>query len=297
MKRELTPAELDGVLRRAGLDREVAEVTRLAEGTYNTAYRVRTGGRGYVLKAAPGTPGLTYEHRLLETEARYYRAAAGLPVPGVVHTEPGLLLMTELPGRPWYPATPPEHLRPALRRQLGEVLAAQHRVTGPGFGYPQLGLAPTWPEAFTGMLTALLADARRYAVALPVPADRLLGAVASSAFAEVRVPALVHFDLWDGNILVHGERLGGLVDGERAFWGDPVAEFVSLALFGDIDADPDFLDGYGLPALTPAQRYRLACYQAYLYLVMLVETVPRGDEDPKRREELAGHLRRAADRF
>ena len=37
-----------------------------------------------------------------------------------------------------------------------------------------------------------------------------------------------------------GRRIGGLIDAERAFWGDPLAEFVSLALFGDIDL-PDRL--------------------------------------------------------
>ena len=56
---------------------------------------------------------------------------------------------------------------------------------------------------------------------------------------------LVHFDLWDGNILVEsdpaGHRIGALIDAERAFWGDPLAEFVSLALFGDIERDTAFL--------------------------------------------------------
>ncbi len=52
------------------------------------------------------------------------------------------------------------------------------------------------------------------------------------------MPVLVHFDLWPGNILVErpaaGEaRIGGLVDGERMFWGDPLADFVSLALLGE----------------------------------------------------------------
>ncbi|WP_053735273.1 hypothetical protein [Nocardia sp. NRRL S-836] len=72
--------------------------------------------------------------------------------------------------------------------------------------------------------------------------------------------------------------LTGLVDGERAFWGDPVAEFVSPALFGGIEADVDFLAGYGF-AFTDADRVRLAAYQAYLYLVMLTERVPRGSTD------------------
>jgi fructosamine-3-kinase len=100
---------------------------------------------------------------------------------------------------------------------------------------------------------------------------------------EVTTPVLVHFDLWDGNVLVEsssaGRRLGALIDAERAFWGDPLAEFVSLALFGDIEQDAAFLDGYraagGTAVFDPAARQRLSLYQAYLYLIMWVEAVPR----------------------
>ena len=65
---------------------------------------------------------------------------------------------------------------------------------------------------------------------------------------EVTTPTLVHFDLWDGNILVDTTAptptIGGLIDGERAMWADPLADFVSLALFRDIEQDGAFLHGY-----------------------------------------------------
>jgi hypothetical protein len=45
---------------------------------------------------------------------------------------------------------------------------------------------------------------------------------------------VVHFDLWDSNVFVQ-ERDGrfgieGVIDGECAFYGDPLAEFVALAV-------------------------------------------------------------------
>jgi Phosphotransferase enzyme family len=47
----------------------------------------------------------------------------------------------------------------------------------------------------------------------------------SAALDDVRTPVLVHFDLWDGNILLDrisgSVEIGGLIDAERAFWGDP----------------------------------------------------------------------------
>jgi fructosamine-3-kinase len=91
---------------------------------------------------------------------------------------------------------------------------------------------------------------------------------------------LVHFDLWQGNILLDHGEITGLVDGERAFWGDPLAEMPSLALFGNID--DAFLDGYGGIAFDDAARRRLALYRAYLYLIMLIEGAPRGYSGPDR---------------
>ncbi|HEY6789746.1 MAG TPA: hypothetical protein VI365_20805, partial [Trebonia sp.] len=74
-----------------------------------------------------------------------------------------------------------------------------------------------------------------------------------------------------------------------AFWGDPLAEFVSLALFGDIEQDTAFLHGYrvagGAVTFDSATRQRLSLYQAYLYLIMWVEAVPR-QCSPERRDWL-----------
>ena len=162
------------------------------------------------------------------------------------------------------------------------------RSPGPGSATrPNLGaLRETWRAAFLDMVNAVLADAETFAVTLPRPIADILQWFDDRAAAldEVTTPVLVHFDLWDGNILVEsgpaGPRIGALIDAERAFWGDPLAEFVSLALDGDIERDTAFLDGYraagGAIAFDTAARQRLSLYRAYLYLIMWVETAPRG---------------------
>lgn len=298
--RRLTPEELRRVLRACGIDPgRVVSCEELGEGTYNTAYRVRTDGDGYVLKVAPDprAASMTYERNLMRTEALFYRrAATSVPVPRLVHVDhdrevldTDFLLMSELPGTPWSARPPDDADRDRLRGELGAVLARQHRITGTAFGWPQLGLAPTWRAAFRAMVGSVLDDAARFRVPLPVPAGRILALLDEhgEVFDEVTKPALVHFDLWDGNILLDGPRLGGLIDGERAFWGDPLAETVSLALFGDIERDEAFLAGYraagGEPRFGPAERFRLAAYRTHLYLIMLVETVPRGLDEQRRR--------------
>jgi aminoglycoside phosphotransferase (APT) family kinase protein len=143
------------------------------------------------------------------------------------------------------------------------------------------------------MVDAVLDDAERFEVALPRPTAQVreLFEAQARVLDAVTRPALVHFDLWDGNILVdrRGDRarVGGLIDAERAFWGDPVADFVSLALFSDIERDEAFLAGYraagGNVSFDADTRLRLQLYRGYLYLIMWVEAVPRGFDEERRR--------------
>ena len=113
---------------------------------------------------------------------------------------------------------------------------------------------------------------------------------AEAALGAVATPVLVHFDLWDGNVFIDRHRpdpvVTGFIDHERALWGDPAADLVSLALLGDIGEDADFLAGYaeggGPVVLDEATRYRLHLYRAHLALVMMVEAVPRGSAGPGR---------------
>ncbi|MFJ8865429.1 phosphotransferase family protein [Streptomyces sp. NPDC102473] len=278
---------------------------QLTGGTYNTVTRVTfEDGGDWVVKVPPAhSAGLSHELRLLVNEVTFYGAAAaagGAAIPRVVHSEldPGApagayVVMTACPGRPWSTLagdlTADE--RRALRTEFGHLVGRLHGVTGPaGFGYPAepFGpLSPTWREAFTAMTDAVLADAEAYGARLPRPVDQIreVLAGASDVLDEVIRPALVHFDLWEGNLLVAGEpgarRIGGIIDGERMFWGDPVADLVSAHLFGDPEADLGFLAGYaaatgGPLVFTPSVRRRLDLYRSYLYLIMLTETVPRG---------------------
>ncbi|MFI2318015.1 phosphotransferase [Streptomyces sp. CB00072] len=307
-------------------ERDIASRATLTGGTYNTVTRVTlTDGRDWVVKTPPPhTAALRYERDLLVNEVAFYTAAAqsgGAAAPRVVRSEPdpasptgAYLVMTARPGRPWHEVgTAGAGDEPRLRAELGEAVGRLHSVTGPaGFGYPAEPFGPlaaTWRAAFTAMTEAVLADAETYRARLPYPVGHIRTVLADAAHVldDVTRPALVHFDLWPGNLLVTGDpgarTIGGIIDGERMFWGDPVADFVSLALFADIERDGDFLDGYarstgGAVEFTDSLRTRYALYRSYLYLIMLVETVPRavGPEAAEETwESVAPHLVDALD--
>ncbi|MFF1870614.1 phosphotransferase family protein [Kitasatospora herbaricolor] len=296
---------------------EVTEVEELTGGTFNAAYRLTLGpsGRTAVLKISPppATPLLTYEHGLMRTETEFYRLIATrteVTVPEVIAADfdrrlvdGDYLLMSHLPGAGWDRARPglSDADQARLRRDLGELTARLRAVRGTGFGYPQHGLLPGWRAAFGRMLDDVLADAARYAVTLPVEPGQLLALVRERAWLldAVTVPSLVHFDLWEGNVLLTEEAdrpaISGVIDGERAFWGDPLADLVSPSLFGDIAADADFLAGYRSVVgadfeITAEAAGRIDLYRIYLDLIMLVEATPRG-YDPAGHEPFAELVR------
>ncbi|GAA2665094.1 aminoglycoside phosphotransferase family protein [Streptomyces vastus] len=313
------------VLEAAGLPGErLARCRSLDGGTYNAVEELLLDdGSRYVLKVPPPPtdPGMSHERELLASEAEFYRAAAtvdvtaprvvGVCLDGAASTG-RYLLMTACPGEPWGDSVT-DGEQALLRGELGRQVARLHRVTGPGYGYPSGALGPLaddWRTAFTTMYDAVLDDARRYRAWLPRPVDEIArtAKAAYDALDEVSEPRLVHFDLWRGNILVERPEggaapvIGGLIDGERMFWGDPLADFVSLALLGDIEQDEAFLTGYqeagGHAVFTPAARRRLALYRSYLYLIMLIETVPRGSDNERGswvRETVAPELTAALD--
>lgn len=289
---------------------QVAGCEPLSGGTFGAVFGVRTtDGERIVVKLAPSSdrPVLEYERGILGTEAWYLRTArerTGVPVATVLAVSaqdgnrPGDHLVTSYcPGKPWNELQQEVGAgdRDHLRRELGGCVARMHALEGTeGFGYPALSvgpLRPSWRETFLAMVDSVLRDAARFDVTLPRPAKEIRELITAEcgSLDEVRVPRLVHWDLWDGNILAERLPEGGpgagrpritaLIDAERALWGDPVAEFVSLGLFHDITRDEPFWEGYraagGSVTFDAAARNRMALYRAHLYLIMWVEAVPR----------------------
>jgi aminoglycoside phosphotransferase (APT) family kinase protein len=261
----------------SGLDATVVDGSELTGGGFATVWLAALAdGREVVVKVGPPDSArlLEYEKGLIPAEAEYFRLvrsqAPGVPVPQVLAASPDWVITTRLPGRALT-----ESDSPAARRQLGAAIAQVHTITGTRFGYT--GDRPAgadWPTAFAAMIDSLRADAARWQVPLP-PLDGVVDRH-RGALAVVTRPALLHFDLWDGNVLAGPDgSLSGLVDGERHLYGDPLLDLVSPALFRRIEDEPShpFLAGYGNAAL---DRIRLSLYRVHLYLLMLAEGPSRG---------------------
>jgi aminoglycoside phosphotransferase (APT) family kinase protein len=278
----LSRGDIAGIVA-TGLGAEVTEAAELTGGGFATVWRASLAdGRDVVVKVGPPASArlLAYEKGLISAEAAYFRLvrahAPGVPAPEVLAGTDEWIITTRLPGRPLT-----ETDSPLARTQLGAAIARVHTITGDRFGYTgDRASGADWPTAFGAMIDDLRADAAAWQVTLP-PLDGVIERH-HAALAEVTRPALLHFDLWDGNVLAGPDgRLTGLVDGERYLFGDPLLDLVSPALFRRIEDDPahPFLLGYRPPPFDAAARIRLTLYRIHLYLLMLAEAPSRGITD------------------
>ena len=296
-------------------------IERLEGGMFAVTYRLHfADGSRAVAKMAPTAADrlMRYEHGILGTEELVYRLASGRPellMPTVLvsdfsreHIDTDVLVVTHLDGVPWQSLSEqtPEQLA-TVQAGLGTVMAALHTVTGTRFGYPAAPAlqGDTWPEAFAAMVGALLDDAVTWGSDLPVA--RIADAVARhhGALALVTTPHLVHTDLWAGNVFLDPDTLAitGIIDTERAFWGDPIFEFAGADQMGTGPVPTALADAYRLAggtldltepplggALSPSDA-RLLLYRVYMYTVLIVEPGPRAYEG----EWLVGHLAQLSD--
>ncbi|SDH08886.1 fructosamine kinase family protein [Roseospirillum parvum] len=190
-------------------------------------------GERLVAKTADGPAGgLKLEGFMLGYLKRHSR----LPVPRVLHADDHLLLMEMLHGG--------GRLDGESQRQAAEIVAHLHGVTGPAYGFERdtvIGGLPQpnpWSDDWVGFFAdhrlRHMAEAARREGQLPGHlADRVdkLAATLGRWIDAPAAPALIHGDLWTGNVLVDQGRISGFVD-PAIYYADPEIELAFSTLFG-----------------------------------------------------------------
>lgn len=217
----------------AAIGGAVEKIVPLSGGSVGRVYRARlAGGRDVVVKASGADAHLDIEGAMLNALAELSR----LPVPRVLHAEPDLLIMTHI-------ANDGGATTAGAERHAAELIAALHDVAGPGFGFDfdtligGLHQPNPWCEAWVPFFRdrRLLAVAREAHGAGTI-GDGLLARIERFAddlgrwLAEPARPALLHGDLWGGNVLIAKGRIAGFVD-PACYYGHPEMELAFATLF------------------------------------------------------------------
>lgn len=233
---------------------------RIPTGKFNTSFFVRAGDEQLVLRIAPPSDAVFvfYERDMMRQEPDIHQlvlSRTSVPAPRIFAfddshelTDRDFLIMERLPGRPLTQMGGVAY--DFVLRQIGAYLAQVHRLTEDRYGY--LGahspMEPqnTWVEAFEIMWSKMIDDI----VAVghyDENESQFMRSLLDQYIAlfDRPVPAsLLHMDIWHQNILVDRARnVTGLVDWDRALWGDPEIEFAVLDYCGI--SEPAFWEGYG----------------------------------------------------
>jgi aminoglycoside phosphotransferase (APT) family kinase protein len=269
------------------------KVKELTEGFFNVAYEIQLSGRQVILKIAPPKASsiMSYEKNIMKAEVdslRLIREKTDVPVPQMLFyddtrtiCDADYFFMEKLEGDSFYKLKcngMSQEEQDRILCEIGCLNRKMNQVTGQGYGY--LGqpdkIRTNWRETFLSMISDVLSDGERVEISLGMSYRELRNLIdkAGDALEQVGKPSFVHWDLWDGNVFVKDGRITGIIDFERALWGDPLME----AYFRSHSYHDKFNDGYGenLRAKAPV---RALLYDIYLYLIMVIETKYRNYPD------------------
>jgi fructosamine-3-kinase len=293
-------------------DTATLRFTRIGTGKHNISYWVDSDRGRFVLRLAPPDDAgfLFYERKMMHQEPALHdliRARTRIPVAEVIaqdftrtRIDRDYLLLTALPGTPLSNVRGISHpqLAQALR-QVGGYVRQLHALTAPdslalnGYGYlgahQPMEPQSTWAAAFQVMWNKLLDDVVSCGCYSAGEAHTLRALLERhrAHFDRPITSRLLHMDIWSQNILVDAAgNVTGLLDFDRALWGDVEIEFAVLDYCGI--SEPDFWVGYGRErdgspsAQIRRQFYLLYEVQKYMPIRVWRGKNPEGALDYKR---------------
>lgn len=266
----------------------------LTEGFCNAAYKIELeSGKCVVLKIAPANSSnlMSYEINLMQAEVTAMNLVyekSKLLLPRVLHYDTSkkmcdsdYFFMEWIEGNSFssYKSVMTNDAIKSIELEIGKCISALHAIKGDKFGL--LGSMNTSEDTlfpfFEQLLTGVLQDGRNKIIDIGVDYERVHASLVrdKSYFQEVTHSVLVHWDTWEGNWLVKDNIVMGLIDWERALFGDPLME----DRFRSHSRSENFLKGYGVNKFSHSEKVRMAWYDIYLYLIMMIEGAYRGYEN------------------
>jgi fructosamine-3-kinase len=262
----------------SALNTGIVEARGMAVGFGLTGLVVRLADGGHVAvkaRASSDPQGRERERASLELEAFMLgelKRLSDLPVPAVHYADADLLVMDFI-------ETDGSGITASVERHAGALIAQLHATPRAQFGYARDTLIGPLhqPNPRSDRWVPFFRDHRLMHMAAQAHQD---SALPSSLFARIERlserldehliepahPALLHGDLWTGNVLVRGGRVAGFVDPAISF-GHPEIELAFATLFGTFGAD--FFAAYEdvLPLAPGFHEGRRDLYNLYPLLV------------------------------
>ncbi|HRJ50210.1 MAG: fructosamine kinase family protein [Phycisphaeraceae bacterium] len=240
----------------------------MSGGCIAQVHRVSMPGGGFLVAKVGTSAGN------LDTEAYMLgllKERSALPVPGVVHAEPDLLLIEFVEGS--------SRFSPRAQRHAADLLADLHGRPGERFGLERdtrIGSLPQpnrpnerWTEFFRDLRLLHMADESARAGAISPVARRRIDALArriGEVIDEPEYPSLLHGDVWSGNVLAAGDRVTAFLD-PAVYYGHAEIELAFITLFSTFG--PPFFERYACSRPIRPGFFETRCHVYNLYPLLV----------------------------
>jgi len=224
-----TPSFADAI--EAATGQRPAQVIPLSGGCIGEIYKVELEDGARLVAKVSAAGGLAIEGFMLG----YLKMHSELPVPAVLHSADKLLLMEyiETAGG----------LTPSAEAHAAELLAALHGISAESFGFEGdtvIGTlaqsnpwTPRWRDFFRDQRLRTMGRAaldRGNLIRATFARLEKLCARIEEFIDEPAAPALIHGDVWGGNVLTHDGRIAAFVD-PAIYYAHPEIELAFSTLF------------------------------------------------------------------
>lgn len=165
-----------------------------------------------------------------------------------------------------------------INKEIGKISKELSNVQNTVFGF--LGEDTRYDSLYVfvkQMLKNLISDAEKRNIDVLYNERFFLNQLENEkyAFETVYYSSLVHWDMWEGNVFVKDGHVSGIIDWERALWGEPYMD----DRFRMHNREKCFLEGFGKTTFEENEIKRMRWYDIILYLTMMIEVFYREYED------------------
>ena len=306
LQNKLTPDQITVICQRGfGSTVKLKSVHPLEGGTFNETYIIELEGEPrLILRVAPPATADVYwddvalmrrEYHVLPFFASIADLMPRIMIADFTHqiVDRDYMFQTFIGGKRWSDIETElsSNENNKLWYQCGRIVRRIHNTTGERFGYPYPGPQfKSWSELIRDRFAKISESLMIHELEIPAFANISDIAYANaSLLEEIQTPSLLHGDLWTFNLLI-GQDTGkptitGVLDVERAWWGDPLADWIMFLLAirnnetewqGQLSA---FKDGYGMFERNRATLFRQEIYKAMHIGTSVIWATRHGDAE------------------